>query len=119
MNLRDPKTCCPFENLDLVGLSNFGLEWGLGRVSLMTVEDVLLGGFNAGVAGFVFTPGLTIGLRTDEENSGRQSRYQSAKMATTTRESDEMRRGSNMLERTLWGSAMKCVEEKSAKLACH
>ena len=71
MNLREPKTCCPFVNRDLVGLSDSGLELELGRVSLTGSEDAVVGGVNAGVAGFVFTPGLAIGFRTDEEYSGR------------------------------------------------
>ena len=69
--MRDPKVCWPFENLDSVGLSDFGVEMGLGGVSLVESKDALLGGVRAGVAGLVLTPGLTIGLGTDDGTSGR------------------------------------------------
>ena len=69
--MREPKVCCPLENLDLVGLSDFGFGRGLGRVSLMIVEDTLLEEGRVVLSGVVLMVGKALGHgRADEESSG-------------------------------------------------
>ena len=70
--MREPKVCCPLENLDLLGLSEFGFGRGLGRVSLMIIEDTLVEEGRVVLPGVAFLVGkaLVHGGAADEESSG-------------------------------------------------